>query len=268
MRIVHHIGVNPDIKQKKILTQIGIKVPDLNNPVTNFFAFDVYEDSKEYELLRKYIIEWELLDMIGTEFTDEEINNAAILVTNAQWLNGYPQPEQNFEYLNKTYDFPLGSCKKCCIGKIQKDHFRIRKEPNWGSKKIFHLNWVFDELIVRKEIYENIFKKYGISSNPVNLYKKETTVENTVQLIIPEVNTPLKLDEFPYEIIKVCGHKKFVPYFKGFFPSFEATVNLPIWKSKEWFGSGGSAFKRIFVTQSVRQELLAHKIKMDFVPVK
>jgi len=268
MRIVHHIGINPDKKQKKFLIEIGIQVPELNNPVTNFFAFDVYEDSREYERLRKYIIEWQLLDMIGTEFTDEEINNATMLVTHAQWLNGFPQPEQDFEYLNKTYDFPPGACKNCRLGKVQKEFFRIHKKPNWGNKKIFHLNWVFDELFVRKDIYEAIFKKYGLAVNPVKLYKKEIIVEDTVQLIIPEVDIPLKLDEFPYETNNVCGHKKFVPYFRGFFPSFDGPIDLPIWKSTEWFGSGGSAFKRIFITQKVRQDLLTYKIKMDFVPVK
>ncbi|MDR3711362.1 MAG: hypothetical protein P4L51_01000 [Puia sp.] len=268
MRIAHRIGINPDSNQQNILTKAGISLPVMNSTVSNFFSFILYEDSKEYIKLKPYFEKWQVMDMIGTEFADEEVESAEILVANAQWLNGCPQPEEKFSYIGLTYS-DEGSCKACGIRGAQKAPFRLKKEPNWGNKKIFHLNWVFDEFFVRRDVYETFFKKYGIEVMPVLLHKKDTVIESTVQLIVPEVEVPLVLDNFDYEVCGVCGVKKYAPYFRGFFPGFKGAIsNLFMWKSKERFGTGANAFKRTFLTKEVRRELINNKMKMDFIPTK
>jgi hypothetical protein len=203
--------------------------------------------------------------MIITEFTDEEINTSEILVIQAQWLNGYPQPESSYRQV--MYDYPVDAPFNGFIGVKQKSLFFLKKEPNWGSKKIFQLNWIGDEIFVRKDIYNEIFRKYGLEAKPVLLYKKNTVIEDTMQLVIPETTVSLRLSDFKYAMTP-NGNKQYVPYYHGFFPNFESRINLHIWKSKEWFGSGKQSFKRIFITQQLRQEFLKHKLNVDYIPVR
>lgn len=269
MRIIHHIGASASGKEVDILKDAGIVIPDFkSDAITDAFYFDLEESSDQYKRLRPYIIEFKLFDSIYTEFTHDEINSAEILVTNAKWCNGYPQPQQDFIYLNTTYEYPSEACKNCNIGKVQKESFRVAKAPNWGNKKIFHLYWVYDAFFVPLTVYETVFKKYNILSKPVFLYKTGQFLKDTVQLVLPITESDLMLDSFDYEIDKVCGKKKYAPYFKGFFPNFKSIPKgLHMWQSKEWFGSGGESFRRTFITQELRQELVGNKFKMDFIPV-
>lgn len=270
MKIIHHIGASASGKEVSILKAIGIVIPEFKkDAITDAFYFDLEESSEQYQKLLPYIMEFKLFDTVYTEFTDDEVNSANILVTNAKWCNGYPQPQENFSYLSTTYEYPSGSCKNCNIGKVQKEPFKLAKTPNWGSKKIFHLYWVYDTFFVPLYVYETVFKKYNILYKPVLLYKTAQIIEDTVQLVLPIIESELALDNFDYEVDKICGNKKYAPYFKGFFPNFKnAPKDLHMWQSKEWFGSGGESFRRTFITQQLRQEFLKYKLKVDYIPLK
>ncbi len=263
MKIIHKIGINPDNYQKQKLCDIGINVSQ-----NSFQTFEIEENSEQFMRLKPYIEMWELPDMINTEFTNRELNAALLLVYNFTWVNGYPQPEDDFGYIGTTYK-KEGYCKTCGTGLIQQAPFRLKKEPNWGTKKMFELNWVFDEIFVRKEVYEEIFKKYGIEAMPVFLYKKDVVIENTVQLNIPSIKVLSDLEKQPFEICKTCGTKKYNPQIKGFFPPFKAPVEgLQIFKGQEYFGSGASAHKKIFLTQELYKEMQKYKIKSEFIPLR
>lgn len=267
MKIIHRIGINPNDQQRELLERLEIAIPVRDNPVSGFFAFELEENSHTYKILQPYIEKWELPDMVGTIFTNEEINSASLLVYNFSWYNGYPQPAGSFGYRGITYN-DKNICRACGIGAIQQSPFKLKKAPNWGAHKMFELNWVFDEIFVRKEIYEAVFKNFGIQSMPVLLYKKETVIENTLQLIIPTTTALLNIEKVAFEICKECGKKKYSPQIRGFFPSLKETVkDLHMFKSHEYFGSGASAQKKIFITQELRQEMLRQNIKSGFVPV-
>lgn len=262
MRVIHRIGINADDFQKKVLQDIGIAIPN------GFCAFELEENTEQYSKLKPYIEKWQLLDILNTQFTNEELDTAPLLAYNFTWSNGYPQPEDNFGYIGVTYK-KEGYCKNCGTGLVQQSPFRLQKEPTWGTKKIFELNWVFDEIFVRRDTYEQLFKPYGIQSMPVLHYKKESVLENTVQLVLPGANLKLNLEKQPFESCKMCGTPKYNPQIKGFFPSLEEPIPaMPIFKSLEYFGSGASAYKRIFIAQELRQEMLKHKIKSQFIPVE
>lgn len=238
------------------------------NVKIGFDRFDI-EEGPLYENLKSFIQDKTDGNIsYGTIYDNKEINNASLLVYNATGADGYPQPEDDFGYIGTTYKKEW-YCTVCGTGLIQQSPFRLKKAPKWGNKKMFELNWVFDEIFVRKDVYEEIFAPIGIKSYPVLLYKKETEIEDTVQLIITEVETPLDLENQPFEICPVCNTKKYHPQIKGFFPPFKGAVPaLPIFKSKEYFGSGASAHNKIFMTQELRQKMLKHKIKSQFMPTE
>ena len=182
--------------------------------------------------------------------------------------NGYPQPEDKFGYREVTYDTKK-YCVECGIGAIQKAPFRIKKSPKLGTKKLFELNWINDEIFVNKKTYESVFQNLGLETWPVMLYKKELIIEDTVQLKIPIIDVPLMLQHQPFEMCKHCGEKKYNPQIKGFFASFKRSVSdLQIFKCREYFGSGGEAFNKIFITQQLLTELNALNIKPNIIPVQ
>jgi hypothetical protein len=267
MKIVHRIGISPDNKQREVLKKIGLEVPSPDNPLVSSVTFDLDESSREYQELKPYIKEWGLFEAVGTLFTEQEIDNAKLLMSKGVWANGYPMPESNFGYKKTTYS-DKDHCSSCGIGLIQKEPFRLKKAPNWGNKKMFSLNWVFDELFVRKDLYESVFKKYEIDCLPVLVNKKETVIEDTVQLVIPTTTSSLKLDGYEFHICAVCGRKRYNLIKKGFIPPFQRdTPSEALFKSNEYFGTGANARKYIFVSAELRKELQNQKVKIDYIPV-
>lgn len=263
MKFIHRIVFKPDKTQRRVLQELGISVP----PYNDLFVFEFDEKDEKLISLKPYIDKWQLVDNIRTEFTKKELDSASFLIWFPLWLNGYPMPDEDFGYIGTTYQ-KQGYCKVCGSGLLQQSPFRLRKSPKWGSKKIFGLNWVFDEVFVRKDVYETIFKKYGIESMPVLLYKKDVIIDDTVQLIIPSTKVFSNLKEQPYEICKICGMKKYNPKIKGLFPSFKDPITeLHMFKGQECFGSGAMSYKQIYVSQELRQEMIKYQIKSDFSPV-
>lgn len=260
MKNIHIIYSNFNSKQVKILEQHGIFVQ------AKYDRFDI-EENETYWKLKPYLDTWEIHETVRTKFTEEEENNAKRLVLLSPWANGYPMPDGDNGYQHTTYD-NTEYCNTCGMGLKQKEPFRLKKAPNWsGHKRMFSLNWVFDELFVRKDFYESLFKPIGIKIEKVLLYKKETMIEDTVQLVIPETDIDLSLEDYSFEICKDCNRKRYDLINKGFFPSFKEDVgDMQIFKSKEWFGTGANARKYIFISQTLRKELLKAKISANYIP--
>jgi hypothetical protein len=181
-------------------------------------------------------------------------------------MYGYPMPDNDNGYMELTYD-TINMCNVCGIGNIQKDDFRVKRVPKypfWG------LGWIFDEFFVRTDIYEKIFKPLGIACRTVRKYKKNKEnqiIEEYVQLVLPVIDEPLDLSY--YESLKCpkCGVTKYDAMTFGYYPLQEHP--LPhIYKSKEFFGDGFSANRKIFVSAHVRDMMLENKVLRfrDFVP--
>jgi hypothetical protein len=225
------------------------------------------DEGEDYFKLKPYLDGWGCNNLVGTFYDSKEVNEASKVVFEGYWINGYPQPDRKAGYLSLSYSFE-NYCEKCGSGLTQKAPIRVIKEPKWGSKKLFSLNWIYDEIFVHKDIYEEVFKKYDIKSMPVLLYKKDIVIESTAQLIIPMTEIPLITENQPFEICEICLRKKYSAQIRGFFPAFEEQERkLNIFKSQESFGSGPVSFNKIILTKELRIELLNHKIKANYMPV-
>lgn len=260
MKNLHNIFSDWDKKQAAILEQHGINIE------LGYYSFWI-EENELYGKLKPYFDKWDIKETVVSKFTEEEENNAKRLILLSPWANGYPMPDSDNGYQKTTYD-NTEYCNTCGMGLKQKEPFRLKKAPNWsGHKRMFSLNWVFDELFVRKDFYESLFKPIGIKSERVLLYKKETVIEDTVQLVIPETDIVLTLEDYSFEICKDCNRKRYDLINKGFFPSFKEDVsNMQIFKSNERFGTGANARKYIFISQTLRKELLKAKISANYIP--
>lgn len=191
---------------------------------------------------------------------------------------GYPQPADDFGYLQETY-IPHAGCPTCNRGKIQNKPFRFRSEPKAKHSQFIGLNWVFDEIFVREPV-KSVFEKNGITgirfSRPV-FHKSGKELETIYQLHVDTVLPPdLVADDLTTETCEYPKDKKERKHLKAIgsklaegpfcgavkynFPQtskmrFEASCfagQPDMVRTHEWFGSGGSANRPILLSQKVK----------------
>ncbi len=98
---------------------------------------------------------------------------------------GYPQPESDFGYIDKTYD-ATNACRTCTIGLKQINEFRFRNEPKAKHSQFIGLNWVFDQIFVRqivKDTFE-LEKVSGITFSQPVIHKTGQPIDGLYQLHI------------------------------------------------------------------------------------
>lgn len=214
------------------------------------------EEEKLNENILQLLKEWKIFIARVVEFEKKEILESEYCLIDQCREFGYPMPDDDFGYKELTYSITNEYCERCDIGKHQKDDFRIKNLP---KAKFWSLGWVYDEFFVDKSIYEAVFRPFGVACRSVKNYKKETVIDSIVQLVIPDTDQPLDLSEYEYEICPVCGKIKYHTAVKGFFP-IQENPTLHIYKSKEYFGSGGSASKKVFVSAQLRDKMLEYRL--------
>jgi hypothetical protein len=264
---LHQIGLNPDQEKRDVFRKLGIGLPEPAGKLTSSVTLTLDERSDEYQKLQPYVKKWNLSDFIAVTFSDVELDKATYLVMLSPWANDYPMPDNDGGYLQRTYD-DTNYCKSCGSGLVQREPFRLKKEPVWGKKKLFSLNWVYDEYFVNKDFYEQVLNKYRIETMPVLLYKKDSVIESTVQIKISVTSPALKLEGRSFITCEACGRKRYDLINDDFFPSFEdPQPQSAIFKGLEDFGTGANTRKYVFVSQALRKEFQTAGVKPRFLPV-
>ena len=257
MKIKRRISINLNQKQADFLNNFSIEV----NPGLSTFYIN---DASIYEKVKSKLQEWNAVELFESEFTKDEMLCASSYAMIALWHNGYPQPESS--YIEDTYDIS-DYCKICGIGLKQKEAFKLRREVEWRNKKVMHLNWVFDELFVPINIYESIFKPFGIEKKPVFTVKEKKFSSETCQLSIPFTELNLEIPPNLKFSVCSCGRKKYLPIVDSFFPKYLDSPEQHIFKTKEYFGSGHSARNQIMISKSMYNVLVDNKFKLSYTPL-
>ena len=132
-----------------------------------------------------------------------------------------------------------------------------------------HLTWVYDEIFVRREVWQDVFRPLGIDCVPVIHHKKKMELESVVQLKIDEISpVQLETDGLEFEVCSVCGKIRYKYVSRGFFPEFIGDIAYDIVKTQEFFGTGHSARREIIVSNKVYQIICDNKLKgFDFTPM-
>lgn len=193
---------------------------------------------------------------------------------------GYPQPEKDFGYIEKTYD-SSNACLTCNIGLRQKDEFRFRSEPKAQQSQFLGLNWVFDQVFVR-QIVKDIFEQEGITglefSQPV-INKTGLPLSGLYQLRVDcLLSNGLLTDNLKSEVCELPKDKSMLKFLqanksklaegpfcgltKFNFPQGDNCIKLKadafdnktdFVRLDYHFGSGGSANRPIIVSDRVKQ---------------
>ena len=188
---------------------------------------------------------------------------------NPEWHHGYPQPKEDDDgYVEATYDV-AEHCERCRVGKRQKAPFQMKREPGWGRKGILQMNWILDEYFTTPEVWARVFEPYGVACRPV-LNTKKVELSTVVQLVVTaEVDIVTDGLATEYTTCRECGRRKYLAVTRGRFPPLVEPPSTGAVKTAQYFGSGGSAWKAILVSQDIARALKGAKVRgASFRPVE
>jgi hypothetical protein len=186
---------------------------------------------------------------------------------------GYPQPEDSWD----TETYGSDYCIRCGIAPSQAHAFRLRGEPKTRHSDFIWINWVHDVLFVRPHVAADLAAAgiTGFDVLPVLRHKTGTPLESIVQLQIrtflpsgavltDELQTVTCKPDNEESHIRLeggasriplgapyCGRKKFHAPAQSRICESKFDETLDVVRSAEWFGSGGQAFRQIFVSSRV-----------------
>jgi hypothetical protein len=262
MRVAHKLSVSPSEAIAADLARHGIKYSKSSLTI----SFTVHEDSPKWPEMRDWAKRHGAFDWVTTEFSTAELDGAKWLEMIPAWHYGFPLPDSdNFGYRQTTYD-PSEGCSECGICGRQVAPFQIKGEPKWGRNSILQLNWVFDEFFVTPELWSRVFQPLGVTSLPVKTQRGDE-LRTVVQLKITE-DVDVAVDGLDFEVCGSCASVKYLPITTGPFPAITSADASIAAKSRQWFGSGGSAYRPVLVEQTVRRLILDRGAKgASFRPV-
>jgi rRNA maturation protein Nop10 len=270
MKIIHRIGLSAEPEVTDTLHSLEIAFGEPDSPLVRIVSFDIDESHRSWGKLQPLLAGWNASDIVRTEFSASERANATYLKVAPAWHHGYPQPEDDFGYLQATYDLK-DYCPTCGIGKKQVAPFRIKGEPKWGKRHVLQLNWVFDEYLVLPSVWEEVFCPVGIGRLAVEDHQAGEQLRTVVQLEIKATaKSKLSMDDkYLSEICRSCGRTKFLPISRGFFPAFATDPSFQVCRTQEYFGSGASAWNAIVVSNAMYKNFQDHKLSgVTFVPLQ
>ncbi len=268
MKIIHRVSFTPNVEPLETLRELGVRVEEPSSSLVRLVAFDIEESNSVWPVVESLIEKWSMGDVVITKFTMSELKKADSLRMITSWHHGYPQPDDDFRYLSASFDL-TEFCDKCGIGKYQNAPIRMAQEPKWGKKHILQLHWIYDEFFVLPDVWEKVFKPFGVGCVPVIHHLSGIELKTVVQLdlnTIADSELQLSKDQ-PCELCTSCRRKKYLPICRGLFPSLVTTPTKQNVKTQEYFGSGASAWKSIIISSRLFQQITLHELKgVNFIP--
>jgi hypothetical protein len=257
MKIIHRVSTKSTARELGAFEKAGFSLRELGDNGRGVLTFEVDERDSRWPSVALLVKELRAVDIVSTKFTDAELKNAKFLGVLSSWHHGYPQPSDDFGYRELTYDLSE-YCESCGIGKRQKAPFRFSAAPTWGRKSILQLNWIFDEYFVKPDVFESVFKPFGIGNRPVLLHRTGAKLNSVVQLEISSM-VELEMKDRPFKDCLRCSRRKYSPEHHGFFPAPSGTDSA-IFRSTQYLGSGANAFHAVLVSNALYGSIVENNI--------
>lgn len=259
MKIVHRYSLAATDQARSSLAGYGITVSP-----PGLATFEVDESHDHFAEIDAIARQLRAVDIISTRFTAPEVRAATWSELVSEWHHGYPQPEQDFGYRAATYDTTM-FCAVCGIGLLQKAPFRMKAEPKWGSRHILQLNWVFGEFFVRPDAWSELIDSLGLHVAPVESVDGRPL--HTVQQLMIDADIDVDTASLRGTPCAACGRVKYEPHVRGPFPRPAEPPSSLVVRTRQWFGSGASAFQPVLIHRSVREAMVAARLKgASFTP--
>lgn len=243
MRVVHYISTtdNELIARFELLGLLSER-----HPGTEIRSFQITEEDPPWRDITSILEGFPntFVDSAWTEYTRDDCKVADVLVMRSSWHYGYP----------------------CGIGAKQVAPFLMKQEPSWGRRSIMQLNWVFDEFFVKPDIWESIFRPFGVQIRPVLQYRTRQGLSSVVQLVVSE-SVETQIQGLPFKTCSYgrCDRRKYMPIAGRGLPAPRESAG-PMFRSREYFGDW--AFNAIYVVRPLYLKLIAAGVRgVTFSPV-
>jgi hypothetical protein len=255
MRIQHHLFFGGIPAVGAALDALGIAYS------REHIVLDICEDDDRWPDVARLARAHDAVDTCKTLFTEQELRAAAWLEVSPSWHHGYPLPDNDFGYLQETYDLSE-YCESCGVGAVQIAPFRLRGEPKWGRRGILQLNWVFDEYFVTPEVWKAVFAPFGIDCRPALSHRTGEELATVVQLTVPHVlEHGLDVKDHACEVCARCNRRKYLPFTRGMFPAMTRPCEYHMVHTNEWFGSGASGWRVVLISQTLYARIAEAKLR-------
>lgn len=249
MKFIHKFSIRMSEEQRSALTCLGVKVPKgvlLPRATLPLVVVRVADDHPHWDEIVALYASWGVEGRFEhTEFSKEEVENAGWLKIGVTTHTGYPEPDSmHFGYRDVTYDMS-DACPRCGIGRRQKAPYRMRGEPKWGKKGILQMNWVFDELFVPPEVYDEVFSPFGVGKQEVES-SAGRTLETVVQLVVGELVDVDVAGCRSWECPE-CRRAVYRPATRGPFPSVVGDPDGAMVRTRQFFAPAGWSCSAVLV---------------------
>lgn len=185
-------------------------------------------------------------------WTEAELEDASIWLIYPTRQSGYPQPDDDFGYLDETCH--PERCGKCGAGQEQRAPFRMKGEVKWARSSFFCLHWTTGAIFLDKAVWESVFRPIGIEAWPV-LSKGGKELQSVVQLR-PQGRLTVKPESSHLEVCKVCGfHKRNILFDAEYQVEGKLGAGC-LYDSTNLMGSGLAAMRYMLATSQFRNAYL------------
>ena len=246
-----------DIGDRPKLVRAGIDENTLSfraEPSQNFLIFQVDHEHEKYSLTAQIASKFQAATLSHSEFSESEIEDAPYCEVYARHRFGFPQPEQENRWRESTYDLSE-YCNRCGSGATQRDSFAILKEPRWtGKRNTGTLEWASDTLFGLSGAIEEIAKQFELDKVAVLHTNRVDSFKSVLQLI-PSTSALLTESHLELESeCRLCRTPRFSYSYVGNAPS-PVFAKSHFFTSQQWFGSGASSFKVLYVSKELRSAM-------------
>lgn len=266
MKIIHHFGIKySHDAERQAFVDMGIDLQlGTRAPSGSFItSFEIAEDDPRWLEARRLAVRFQITESVRTEFDRPEIEAARALGIFASSQRDYPEPSEKRGFLAATFDLS-DYCSRCGVGRCQIRPFRLKSAPVL-KRSMMQLNWIFDEYLVARNVWTAVFEPLGIDYWPVLLDRTGDEIDSVVQLRISHC-ADLLLGETNVSVCPECGRAKRRLDLKGFCPG-PSNIPAPIFKSTQYFGSDGAAFRRVLISSSLHRMITKARLRgVEFYP--
>ncbi|MBI5876234.1 MAG: hypothetical protein HZB53_01180 [Chloroflexi bacterium] len=262
MEIHHRLTFNHKDNVDQAIDSLRIKSKRSPLPSNGYLLhIDIVESDPNWLPLSALAKEKLALDVYDTIFTDAEIRAAPWVRLVPTYQQGYPHPQRDLGTNPANYE---NFCPLCGAGFIQKTPFNLVAEPKLGKHDFLTLHWAYAVLTT-----DNVFSRLdaanikGHEKWNVDVHRTGKPSQFVSQLYVPSIAKPSLLNAHGLrsEMCRRCGITKKAVHMRGLMSISRGSLheNVDIQLSHEWFGSGHSGFREVFISNRFAQIILEQK---------
>jgi hypothetical protein len=227
--------------------------------------FQADQNDSHYPLASKLSKKFDAFELVHSEFSDEEMNQAEFFLISSSKILGFPQPDSDDTWRKNSFDVSQ-QCSNCGIGAHQTSPLTMKKQPRWTKKRnCGTLNWLLSEIFCAENDLAPLISDFSLDTLAVHLGARGRHMEGVLQLHPSESFAVRATSENQSSVCKSCRRSRFSFSYVGYAPS-PLYPWTDVFRTVEWFGDGADSFRPIYVSAKLRNAMVSAGLTLDFRP--